>query len=78
MFATTVDTLISTIVFVPFLGDFFSMAIMVVPLDGAKQVFVPFLGDFFSISSNFRFKVLQSNTVFVPFLGDFFSIWSMV
>ena len=36
-------------VFVPFLGDFFSIGIKEHDYSECKDVFVPFLGDFFSI-----------------------------
>ena len=60
-------------VFVPFLGDFFSIARRSPVREGVFLVFVPFFGDFFSI------KIIASNRaalseVFVPFFGDFFSI----
>ena len=62
-------------VFVPFLGDFFSIfptpSGNIVKMDGI--VFVPFLGDFFSICCETP-DGTQIRTVFVPFLGDFFSI----
>ena len=62
-------------VFVPFLGDFFSIVtttVIIIPINGG--VFVPFLGDFFSIGKsniNPQWKI----SVFVPFLGDFFSMF---
>ena len=42
------------LVFVPFLGDFFSIAMATMEERKAmtEEVFVPFLGDFFSIGSN--------------------------
>ena len=40
-----------TLVFVPFLGDFFSIySTRVIIVRGSRVVFVPFLGDFFSIA----------------------------
>ena len=58
-------------------GPFFNTtAVMVVPLDGAKQVFVPFLGDLFSITdllfANFSNKLFSS-----PFSGTFFQ-WERI
>ena len=40
------------LVFVPFLGDFFSIGNIERVISLAKFVFVPFLGDFFSIGEN--------------------------
>ena len=61
-------------VFVPFLGDFFSIIVMSLHSIMQHMVFVPFLGDFFSIISISKLPELGKVTVFVPFLGDFFSI----
>ena len=60
-------------VFVPFLGDFFSMKICLMYWAQFHKVFVPFLGDFFSIILHSIRSPLYRR-VFVPFLGDFFSI----
>ena len=59
------------IVFVPFPGDFFSITVMVVPLDGAKQLFSsPFPGTFF------QWGKVQMNGIpplfSSPFPGTFF------
>ena len=59
-------------VFVPFLGDFFSI-VCVMDIRVVTDVFVPFLGDFFSIRRE-KDRWAEIRTVFVPFLGDFFSI----
>ena len=62
------------IVFVPFLGDLFSIWRWVWMRRRYVVVFVPFLGDFFSIV-RVKIAMLERNmTVFVPFPGDFFSI----
>ena len=60
-------------VFVPFLGDFFSIAENGVEMDIESMVFVPFLGDFFSMADGLQ-CFIACRIVFVPFLGDFFSI----
>ena len=60
-------------VFVPFLGDFFSIVIHYDFCTAKYRVFVPFLGDFFSIRSTKQI-IIAGLAVFVPFLGDFFSI----
>ena len=59
-------------IFVPFLGDFFSMK-EPIGRHSLTNIFVPFLGDFFSISYFFRTRNAQE-VIFVPFLGDFFSM----
>ena len=62
-------------VFVPFLGDFFSISYK--DFDKGSyilSVFVPFLGDFFSIITSMH-NAECLKTVFVPFLGDFFSMF---
>ena len=61
------------VVFVPFLGDFFSMLMRGKLYSFDFIVFVPFLGDFFSISNGFMGNI-ERVIVFVPFLGDFFSM----
>ena len=60
-------------VFVPSLGDFFSIGIDERFPTKAGNVFVPSLGDFFSIIMNVMIEV-DFEKVFVPSLGDFFSI----
>ena len=62
------------LVFVPFLGDFFSMYCTELESTESLPVFVPFLGDFFSICSSRYHPTCVLVVVFVPFLGDFFSI----
>ena len=64
------------LVFVPFLGDFFSiMRNLLISKRSTIHVFVPFLGDFFSIA--YLPTGVKLFDVFVPFLGDFFSIKRM-
>ena len=60
-------------VFVPFLGDLFSIIMYARYSQKFLEVFVPFLGDLFSILIN-EIKLRSMRLVFVPFLGDFFSI----
>ena len=50
------------------------MAVMVVPLDGAKQCFRPLSWGLFFNEREHLVKELAKGEVFVPFLGDFFSI----
>ena len=65
---------LNMLVFVPSLGDFFSITMMMIKNRGNRKVFVPSLGDFFSIDFDTLYRNSWGQAVFVPSLGDFFSI----
>ena len=64
---------INIIVFVPFLGDFFSMTVEIVVWSDNSEFSSPFSGTFFQSFIACRLAKSEKE-VFVPFLGDFFSI----
>ena len=60
-------------VFVPFLGNLFSIIFQKEKRKNHESVFVPFLGNLFSINS-LKVEIYGYKAVFVPFLGNLFSI----
>ena len=59
-------------VFVPFLGDFLSIALDWYKEENDVSVFVPFLGDFLSICIAFKLLLENAGRFSSPFLGTFF------